>query len=265
MFLRVRTNVGVRILYDREGLRLYLQVDQRWVEDTVGLCGTFNGNTQDDFLSPVGVPESTPQLFGNSWKTLSACVPLAPGSLLDPCDVHLQAASYALQACSVLTGELFAPCSAYLSPIPYFEQCRRDACRCGQPCLCATLAHYARLCRRHGLPVDFRARLPACALSCEATKEYSPCVALCTQTCQDLASPDVCGANGGGNFSRDECVEGCTCPPDTFLDTQTDLCVPRNQCSCHFQGVDYPPGDSDIPSLGHCCYLSSRSGVRELQ
>ena len=50
MFLRVRTNVGVRVLYDREGLRLYLQVDQRWVEDTVGLCGTFNGNTQDDFL-----------------------------------------------------------------------------------------------------------------------------------------------------------------------------------------------------------------------
>ena len=43
VFLRVRTNVGVRVLYDREGLRLYLQVDQRWVEDTVGLCGTFNG------------------------------------------------------------------------------------------------------------------------------------------------------------------------------------------------------------------------------
>src|SRR3712207_7659710 len=41
VFLRVRTNVGVRVLYDREGLRLYLQVDQRWVEDTVGLCGTF--------------------------------------------------------------------------------------------------------------------------------------------------------------------------------------------------------------------------------
>ena len=50
VFLRVRTNVGVRVLYDREGPRLYLQVDQRWVEDTVGLCGTFNGNTQDDFL-----------------------------------------------------------------------------------------------------------------------------------------------------------------------------------------------------------------------
>ena len=62
----------------------------------------------------------------------------------------------------MLTGELFAPCSAYLSPVPYFEQCRRDACRCGQPCLCATLAHYAHLCQRHGLAVDFRARLPGC-------------------------------------------------------------------------------------------------------
>lgn len=39
----------------------------------------------------MGVPESTPQLFGNSWKTLSACAPLLPGSLLDPCDVHLHA------------------------------------------------------------------------------------------------------------------------------------------------------------------------------
>ncbi|XP_049636632.1 otogelin [Suncus etruscus] len=252
VFLRVRTNVGVKVLYDREGLRLYLQVDQRWVEDTVGLCGTFNGNTQDDFLSPVGVPESTPQLFGNSWKTLSACSPLVSGTPPDPCDVHLQAASYAVQSCSVLTGEPFAPCSAYLNPVPYFEQCRRDACRCGQTCLCATLAHYARLCRRHGLPVDFRAHLPACALSCEATKEYSPCVGPCRQTCQELANPEACAVDAGGKLSGDECVEGCACPPDTYLDTQADLCVPRNQCSCHFQGMDYPPGDTDIPALGHC-------------
>lgn len=64
-FLRVRTNVGVRVLYDRQGLRLYLQVDQRWAEDTVGLCGTFNGNTQDDFLY---VPLPRKQKGGGSLK-----------------------------------------------------------------------------------------------------------------------------------------------------------------------------------------------------
>lgn len=43
----------------------------------------------------MGVPESTAQLFGNSWKTLSACSPLVSGSSLDPCDVHLQAGEVA--------------------------------------------------------------------------------------------------------------------------------------------------------------------------
>ena len=69
VFLRVRTNVGVRVLYDREGLRLYLQVDQRWVEDTVGLCGTFNGNTQDDFLYVPG-PGTGRRGGGGALKTI---------------------------------------------------------------------------------------------------------------------------------------------------------------------------------------------------
>ncbi|KAJ7422218.1 otogelin-like [Pitangus sulphuratus] len=50
VFLQVKTHIGLQILYDREGLRLYLQVDERWKDDTMGLCGTFNGNTEDDFL-----------------------------------------------------------------------------------------------------------------------------------------------------------------------------------------------------------------------
>uniref|UniRef100_F6PH42 Otogelin n=1 Tax=Monodelphis domestica TaxID=13616 RepID=F6PH42_MONDO len=246
VFLRVRTSVGVRVLYDREGLRLYLQVDQRWKDDTVGLCGTFNGNMQDDFLSPVGVPESTPQLFGNSWKTLSTCSPGIFSAPLDPCDVHLQAASYAAEACSVLAKDLFAPCALYLSPVPYYEQCRRDACRCGHMCMCSTLAHYTHLCRRHGVTIDFRTQLPDCALSCEATKEYSPCVATCGQTCQALAMSESC------SDEEDHCVEGCACPVDTYLDSKAERCVPRSKCPCYFQGVDYPPGENNIPSLGHC-------------
>lgn len=50
VFLQVKTHIGLQILYDRGGLRLYLQVDGRWKDDTAGLCGTFNGNTEDDFL-----------------------------------------------------------------------------------------------------------------------------------------------------------------------------------------------------------------------
>uniref|UniRef100_A0A8C5ICJ9 Otogelin n=1 Tax=Junco hyemalis TaxID=40217 RepID=A0A8C5ICJ9_JUNHY len=240
VFLQVKTQTGLQILYDREGLRLYLQVDERWKDDTVGLCGTFNGNTEDDFLSPVGVTESTPELFGNSWKTSSGCVLGHDSSQVDPCDVHLQAASYAAEACSILTKDLFAPCYPYLSPVPYFEQCRRDTCKCGQTCFCSALAHYAHHCRRFGIVIDFRGAVPDCALSCEDTKEYSTCVSTCGRTCQALSVPETCSG---------DCVEGCACPSGMYLDTRTERCVQRNACPCFFQGIDYPPGENVMTSL----------------
>ncbi|NXB98224.1 OTOG protein, partial [Orthonyx spaldingii] len=243
VFLQVKTQIGLQILYDREGLRLYLQVDEQWKDDTVGLCGTFNGNTEDDFLSPVGVTESTPELFGNAWKTSSACILVHDSSQVDPCDVHLQAASYAAEACSILTKDLFAPCYPYLSPVPYFEQCRRDTCKCGQTCFCSALAHYAHHCRRFGVVIDFRGAVSDCALSCEDTKEYSTCVSTCGRTCQALSVPETCSS---------DCVEGCACPSGMYLDTKTERCVQRNECPCYFQGVDYPPGENVMTSLGKC-------------
>ncbi|NXD76185.1 OTOG protein, partial [Halcyon senegalensis] len=243
VFLQVKTHIGLQILYDREGLRLYLQADGRWKDDTVGLCGTFNGNMEDDFLSPVGVTESTPELFGNTWKTSSACVLVHDSSQMDPCDIHLQAASYAAEACSILTKELFAPCHPYLSPIAYFEQCRRDTCKCGQICFCSALAHYAHHCRRFGVVIDFRGDVPDCALSCGDTKEYSTCVSTCGRTCQALSVPETCSS---------DCVEGCACPSGMYLNSKTERCVQRNECPCYFQGIDYPPGENVMTSLGKC-------------
>ncbi|NWR27824.1 OTOG protein, partial [Tachuris rubrigastra] len=243
VFLQVKTHIGLQILYDREGLRLYLQVDERWKDDTTGLCGTFNGNTEDDFLSPVGVTESTPELFGNTWKTSSACIVVHDSSQMDPCDIHLQAASYAAEVCSILTKDLFAPCYPYLSPVPYFEQCRRDTCKCGQTCFCSALAHYAHHCRRFGVVIDFRGAVPECALSCEDTKEYSTCVSTCGKTCQALSVPETCSS---------DCVEGCACPSGMYLNSKTERCVQRNECPCYFQGIDYPPGENVMTSLGKC-------------
>ncbi|KAK1204873.1 OTOG protein, partial [Pygoscelis papua] len=243
VFLQVKTHIGLQILYDREGMRLYLQADGRWKDDTVGLCGTFNGNTEDDFLSPVGVTESTPELFGNTWKTSSACTFVHDSLQMDPCDIHLQAASYAADACSILTKELFAPCYPYLSPVPYFEQCRRDTCKCGQICFCSALAHYAHHCRRFGVVIDFRGVVPDCALSCEDTKEYSTCVSTCGRTCQALSVPETCSG---------DCVEGCACPSGMYLNSKTERCVQRNECPCYFQGIDYSPGENVMTSLGKC-------------
>ncbi|XP_033009673.1 otogelin isoform X2 [Lacerta agilis] len=243
VFLQIKSYIGLQILYDWKGLRLYLKADAQWKDDTIGLCGTFNGNMQDDFLSPVGVPESTPQLFGNSWKTSSACGLEHDYSPVDPCDIHLQSATYATEACGIITKELFAPCYSYLSPLPYFEQCRRDTCKCGQICMCSALSHYAHLCHRYGVVIDFRSYVPECALSCEDTKEYSTCVSTCGRSCQAFSVPETCS---------DDCVEGCTCPLGMYLNIKTDRCVQQNECPCYFQGIDYSPGENIITSLGKC-------------
>ncbi|XP_010118204.1 PREDICTED: otogelin, partial [Chlamydotis macqueenii] len=80
-------------------------------------------------------------------------------------------------------------------------------------------------------------------LSCEDTKEYSTCVSTCGRTCQALSVPETCSS---------DCVEGCACPFGTYFNSKTERCVQRNECPCYFQGIDYPPGENVMTSLGKC-------------
>uniref|UniRef100_A0A3B3Y820 Otogelin n=1 Tax=Poecilia mexicana TaxID=48701 RepID=A0A3B3Y820_9TELE len=218
MFLQVRTAFGLHLQYSWTEFRLYLQADETWKDDTVGLCGTFNGNTQDDFLSPSGMIESTPHLFGNAWKVSSACSLSLSSPPLDPCDTHQQAVTYASEMCDILNQDLFAACHEYLSPTPFHLQCRADTCRCGTPCLCSALAHYARHCRRFSIIVDFRAHVSDCAVTCPATMQYGTCVSACQRRCSSLSVPQHCGG---------DCEEGCVCPQGSFYNHRTHTCVHR--------------------------------------
>uniref|UniRef100_A0A3B4V2N7 Otogelin n=1 Tax=Seriola dumerili TaxID=41447 RepID=A0A3B4V2N7_SERDU len=241
MFLQVRTAFGLHLQYSWKEFRLYLQADELWKDDTVGLCGTFNGNIQDDFLSPSGMIESTPQLFGNAWRVSSACSPSLSTPQLDPCDTHQQTVAYASEMCDVLNQDLFSACHEYLSPTPFHQQCRSDTCKCGTPCLCSALAHYARHCRRFSVIIDFRSHIPDCAVTCPATMQYGTCVSSCQRRCSALSVPQHCG---------EECEEGCVCPQGSFYNHRTHTCVHRSECPCSFLGADYEAGDVIMTSAG---------------
>ncbi|XP_054587778.2 otogelin [Nothobranchius furzeri] len=241
MFLQLRTPFGLRLLYSWAEFRLYLQVDEQWKDDTVGLCGTFNGNIQDDFLSPSGMTESTPQLFGNTWKVSSACPLSLSTPQLDPCDTHQQAVTYASEMCDVLNQDLFSACHEHLSPMPFLQQCRSDTCKCGTPCLCPSLAHYARHCRRFSVIIDFRSHVSDCAIICPTTMQYGTCVSSCQRRCSYLSIPQPCG---------EDCEEGCVCPHGSFYNHRTQTCVHKSECPCSFLGADYEPGDVIMTSAG---------------
>lgn len=50
VFTQLKAGIGLKLLYDGRGGRLYLQLHSRWRGQTLGLCGTLNGNLRDDFL-----------------------------------------------------------------------------------------------------------------------------------------------------------------------------------------------------------------------
>ncbi|KAK3549020.1 hypothetical protein QTP70_025092 [Hemibagrus guttatus] len=160
-FVGLRASFGLKLHYDWQGGRIYVQLDSTWTAGTLGLCGTLNGNLRDDFLSPAGMIEGTPQLHANAWKVSSACISPVNIPIIDPCEMNQQNVFYA-SLCDVLTGDVFAACHAYVSPGVYHQHCRYQACRCGSRCLCTALAHYAYVCSKHHITVYFRAHVSEC-------------------------------------------------------------------------------------------------------
>ena len=119
--------------------------------------------------------------------------------------------AYASEMCDVLNQDLFSACHEHLSPTVFHQQCRSDTCKCGTPCLCSALAHYAHHCRRFSVIVDFRSRVPDCG-GCSAK---SPLLQF------SLSRPHVCS-----------CLTGfCCC--SLSLSLSLSLCCYSNQLSCH--------------------------------
>ncbi|KTG01652.1 hypothetical protein cypCar_00011127 [Cyprinus carpio] len=283
MFVGLRSVFGLRFQYDWQGGRIYLQLDSTWIGSTLGLCGTLNGNLRDDFLSPAGMIEGTPQLHVNAWKVSSACLSPVNIPIIDPCEMNQQNGTYVFPLlititifmlvpkvnsevteeskirscdaekvfvsvfyaaqCDVLLEEVFAPCHAYVSPSMYHQQCRYQACRCGSACLCTALSHYAYICNKHHVTINFRAHVSECGMVCLGGMMYHPCTSACGRTCQSISSGEVCDG---------DCAEGCSCTEGTFYDHARQRCVLLSQCHCYFMGSVFQPGEVSFSSSGPC-------------
>ncbi|CAG5958074.1 unnamed protein product, partial [Menidia menidia] len=243
VFTQLKTGIGLKMHYDSSGGRVYVQLDSQWHGQTLGLCGTYNGNLRDDFLSPAGMIEGTPQLHANAWKVSSACVAPVNLPIIDPCEMNQHNVFYA-SLCEELLGSLFAPCHGYISPNLYQQQCRYQACRCGSSCLCTLLAHYTYLCSKHGVDINFRSHISECGVVCLGGMLYHSCVSSCGRSCRVLSSTETCDHN--------ECAEGCGCPDGSYYDDVRQRCVQMSQCHCYSMGGVSQPGEVTFSASGTC-------------
>lgn len=64
--------MDLQIKWDR-GTRVYVKLGIRWKGTVKGLCGNFNGDTQDDLKTPSSGIETNAVIFGDSWKLQDFC------------------------------------------------------------------------------------------------------------------------------------------------------------------------------------------------
>uniref|UniRef100_A0A803VYC1 von Willebrand factor n=1 Tax=Ficedula albicollis TaxID=59894 RepID=A0A803VYC1_FICAL len=234
----------LQIDWDGHG-ELIVKVSPVYSERMCGLCGNFDGNRGDDFLTPSGMVESLLEDFGNSWKLNADCQDLLKQDS-DPCNLNPHLAKYAEESCSVLMAPAFEPCHHEVSPTPYVKNCRFDVCSCssGKDCLCSAIANYAAACARKSILVQWR-QPDFCPMACPEGQVYQQCGTPCNQTCRSLSYPE--------EECEQLCLEGCYCPPGHYLD-EHEQCVPKAQCSCYYDGEIFQPEDvfSDHYSMCYC-------------
>ena len=132
-----------------------------------GLCGTFNNNQQDDFLTPEGNIENDVLVFANSWKSNEQCRSES-FDLSSACDTFVQNKPIAESLCKNLTSQVFKTCATIVNPNEYYENCLTDVCACEQndlpKCFCPSVSAYAQECARQGVVIDWRKEIRTCGL-----------------------------------------------------------------------------------------------------
>nr|XP_044991376.1 mucin-5B [Jaculus jaculus] len=254
-FILVQTGIGLQLQVQLVPLmQVFVRLDSSHHGQTCGLCGNFNRNQADDFAALSGVVEGTGAAFANTWKTQATC-PNAKNTFEDPCSLSVENEDYAQHWCSLLNNPtgVFSACHATVSPAAYYSNCMFDTCNCekSEDCMCAALSSYVRACAARGVLLRGW-RDGVCSKymnNCPRSQSYAYVVDTCQPTCRSLSEADVtCGIS----FVP---VDGCTCPPGTFLN-DVGLCVPPEECPCYFRGTVVAPGEV-VQDDGMVCSCTS--------
>ncbi|KAG7521790.1 von Willebrand factor [Solea senegalensis] len=244
--VRVKFGDDLRLDWDGRG-RVLLKLGPRWAGQTCGLCGNFNGNQGDDFLSGSGLVEAGPQAFGQSWRINGNCESMSRHER-DACASNPKRVHFAEEACATIMSDVFTPCHFLVNPAHFQRFCRYDVCACedGAECLCSALSAYAAACAAKGVLLNWRSP-SLCALECPEGQVYEACGSLCDRTCRALS-----GAEADCDSER-LCEEGCFCPTGKYL-SDTGECVTADECTCLHNGQLYQPSDvyADQNSICYC-------------
>ncbi|XP_028304412.1 LOW QUALITY PROTEIN: mucin-2-like [Gouania willdenowi] len=226
LYLVLESNIGVGVIWDRK-TTVRIVLEPQHSGEVCGLCGNFDGDAQNDFMTQNNIVVNNALEFGNSWKLSSTCPDVTEYE--NPCDASPNRHHWAKQMCKIITGPTFKDCQRKVDPQPFYENCVKDSCACDSggdcDCFCTAVAAYAQACNEARVCVAWRTP-EICPIFCdyynkpgECQWHYHKCHQPCFETC--LYPNGVC-------TNPLPLLEGCfpKCPPETpIFDESTQTCV----------------------------------------
>ncbi|XP_069763813.1 mucin-19-like [Narcine bancroftii] len=229
-------------------MQLCISLPRNALRSTKGLCGTFNDNAKDDFLSAQNIVEPAFITFSDSWKENEGC----PSPKVNPICVSSENGNFAKEHCAYLKDPAgaFSICHSTVEFNKYYEMCKVASCSCQKvnDCVCGALGAYVHACAAKGIIVK-NWRRSVCRVNCPPTQVYHHDVRSCNHTCRFLSTPDfTCELH-------DVPVDGCGCPEGTYMN-EKKRCVNKSECPCYVDGLIRQKGEL-ITVNGMNCYCNN--------
>ncbi|XP_056138441.1 mucin-2 [Lampris incognitus] len=239
-YVKIEAKIGLVIMWNEDD-SLWVEIDDKFKNQTCGLCGDFNGvQSYDEFIQ--NGDEIIIEDYRDSWKVSDQnndCQedPLISQQCKNQTDLCKQ----------LLSGPAFHSCKDLIDTDSFIKACEKDLCSCksnSTSCLCPTMSEYSRQCAHAGGSPQSWKTAQFCAKTCPFNMEYRECSTPCTDTCSNTERSQLC---------EEHCTDGCFCPSGTVFDDITQSgCIPVHQCSCLHNRKSYKPGESFSRACHKC-------------
>ncbi|KAL7857634.1 hypothetical protein AOLI_G00177350 [Acnodon oligacanthus] len=157
IYFVIEAGNGLVLHWDKK-TSLKITLDPSFKRQVCGLCGNYDGNGKNDFVTRGGEEVVDPLEFGNSWRVSSAC-PKA-SSVSSPCNMRPHRQAWAIKQCTIIKSDVFKSCHSFVDPAQYYDVCVQDTCACDSggdcECFCTAVAAYAAACNEKGACISWR-------------------------------------------------------------------------------------------------------------